>query len=48
MEMEGCIPKPDHVITIEEMNQTILDHAAELDAATRSDAYENTEEGEAA
>ena len=27
------------LITIEEMNQAILDHAASLDAATRSDAY---------
>jgi antitoxin PrlF len=48
MEMEGCIPKPDHIITIEEMNQAILDRAAELDAATRSDAYENYSDGEAA
>ena len=48
MEMKGCVPKLDHVVTIEEMNQAVLDHAARLDAATRSDAYENTEEGEAA
>jgi AbrB family looped-hinge helix DNA binding protein len=48
MEMRGCIPKLDHVLTIEEMNQAILDHAAELDAATRSDAYENASDGEAA
>jgi AbrB family looped-hinge helix DNA binding protein len=48
MEMEGCIPKPDHPISIEEMNQAILDHAARLDAATRSDAYDNFSDGEAA
>ena len=48
MEMEGCIPKPDHPISIEEMNQAVLDHAARLDAATRSDAYGNFSDGEAA
>jgi len=48
MEMRGCIPKLDHVLTIEEMNQAILDHAAALDAATKSDAYENLSDGEAA
>jgi antitoxin PrlF len=48
MDMEGCIPKPDHTISIEEMNQAILDHAAEVDAATRSDAYGNISEEEAA
>ena len=34
MEMEGCLPNLDPVPTIEEMNQAVLDHAAELDAAT--------------
>ena len=48
MEMEGCLPKLDHVPTIEEMNQAVLDHAAELDAATRSDAYARVSDGEAA
>jgi AbrB family looped-hinge helix DNA binding protein len=48
MDLEGCVPKPDHTITIKEMNRAILDHAAELDAATRSDAYGNTSDGEAA
>jgi hypothetical protein len=38
----------DHTVTIEEMNQAVLDHAAELDAATRSDAYQNSVDGEAA
>ena len=48
MEMRGCLPKPDHPISIEEMNQAVLDRAAMLDAATRSDAYERLSEGEAA
>jgi AbrB family looped-hinge helix DNA binding protein len=48
MELEGCVPKLDYVPTIEEMNQAILDRAAELDAATRSDAKEDTPDGEAA
>jgi AbrB family looped-hinge helix DNA binding protein len=48
MEMRGCLPKPDHPISIEEMNQAVLDRAAMLDAATRSDADEQLSEGEAA
>jgi AbrB family looped-hinge helix DNA binding protein len=48
MEMEGCVPKPDHPISIEEMNRAILDRAAMLDDATRSDAYRNIRDGEAA
>jgi AbrB family looped-hinge helix DNA binding protein len=48
MEMEGCIPKPDHPISIEEMNRAILAHAAQLDDATRSDAPGNLSDGEAA
>lgn len=48
MEMRGCIPKLDHILTIEEMNQAVLDHAAALDAATKSDAYANPSSGEAA
>lgn len=48
MEMAGCIPKFDNAPTIEEMDQTILDYAAELDAATRSDASEDISHGEAA
>ena len=47
-DLKGCIPKLDHTVTIEEMNQAVLDHAAELDAATRSDAYQNSVDGEAA
>ena len=48
MEMRGCLPKPDHPISIEEMNQAILDRASMLDAATRSDAYRNVSQDEAA
>lgn len=48
MEMRGCFPKLDHIVTIEEMDQAILDYAAELDAATRSDAQESVPDGEAA
>jgi AbrB family looped-hinge helix DNA binding protein len=48
MEMEGCIPKPEHPISIEEMNRAILAHAARLDADSRSDASGNVSDGEAA
>jgi AbrB family looped-hinge helix DNA binding protein len=48
MELEGCIPKLDHVVTVEEMNQAILDRAAELDHATRSGAKNRVSDGEAA
>ena len=48
MEMRGCLPKPDHVVTIEEMDRAILDHAAELHAATLSEAYEDAPHGETA
>jgi AbrB family looped-hinge helix DNA binding protein len=48
MAMRGCIPKLDHVLTIEEMDQAILDHAASLDAATRSKAYKNASDEGAA
>jgi len=34
MEMKGCVPKPDHPISIEEMNLAVLRHAARLDAET--------------
>jgi AbrB family looped-hinge helix DNA binding protein len=37
MEMKGCVPKPDHPISIEEMNLAVLRHAARLDDETRSD-----------
>jgi antitoxin PrlF len=48
-DLEGCVPKLDYVPTIEEMNEAILDHAAELDARTKSDArQEEPARGEAA
>jgi AbrB family looped-hinge helix DNA binding protein len=47
-DLKGCIPKLDHIVTLEEMDQAILDHAAELDAGTRSDANSNLRDGEAA
>ena len=48
MDLRGCIPRLDHTVTIEEMNEAILERAAELDAATRSDASRNISDGEAA
>ncbi|MGA2170258.1 MAG: AbrB/MazE/SpoVT family DNA-binding domain-containing protein [Terracidiphilus sp.] len=48
MDLEGCISKLDYVPTIGQMDQAVLDYAAELDAATRSDANKNTRDGEAA
>jgi hypothetical protein len=48
MDMRGCIPRLDHVQTIEERDQAILDHASALDAATRSDAGETLPDREAA
>jgi AbrB family looped-hinge helix DNA binding protein len=51
-DLEGClahlIPPGTPPITIEEMNEAVLDHAAELDRATRSDVAENVKDGEAA
>jgi antitoxin PrlF len=48
MEMRGCFPKLDHIVTVEEMDQAVLDYVAELDAATRSVAHESVPQGEAA
>ena len=48
MELEGCVPRLDHTLTIEEMNEAILEQAAELDAATRSDGQPAIKDGEAA
>jgi AbrB family looped-hinge helix DNA binding protein len=45
-EMRGCLAHAGPAITLEEMNQAILDHAAELDRATLSDSAKN--DGEAA
>ena len=48
MDLEGCIPKPEHPVSIEEMDRAVLDYAAQLDAATRSDADGSLSDGEAA
>ena len=48
MEMEGCLAKSGPALALEEMDQAVLDHVAELDAATKSDADENLTCGEAA
>jgi antitoxin PrlF len=48
-DLEGCVPKLGYVPTIEEMNDAILDYAAELDARTKSNARkEKPARGEAA
>lgn len=48
MDMRGCLAHAGPPVTIEEMDEAILDRAAELDAATRSDAYAKVSDGEAA
>ncbi|HEV2488148.1 MAG TPA: AbrB/MazE/SpoVT family DNA-binding domain-containing protein [Terracidiphilus sp.] len=48
MEMRGCLAHTGPSITIEEMSQAVLDHAAELDKATMSKRLENQSDGEAA
>jgi len=48
MEMRGCLTHAGPPITIEEMNQAVLDHAAELDRATMSETSINQSDGEAA
>ena len=48
MDMSGCLAHLGQPITIEEMNQAILDRAFELDEATKSDAAGAKSEGQAA
>ncbi len=48
MEMRGCLAYDGPPITIEDMDQAILDHAAELDKATMSEPFANQSDGEAA
>jgi hypothetical protein len=48
MEMRGCLTQSGPPVTIDEMNQAILDHAAELDKATMSNPFANQSDGEAA
>jgi antitoxin PrlF len=45
-ELRGCLAYDGPPVSIEEMNQAILDHAARLDRATMSDAPENQLDGE--
>jgi AbrB family looped-hinge helix DNA binding protein len=52
MELEGClahlVPPGTPPMTIEEMNEAVLDQAAELDRATMSGASQDIPDGEAA
>lgn len=48
MDMRGCLAHAGPPLTIEEMNQAILDRAGELDAATRSDAHAKVSDGDVA
>ena len=47
-DLEGCVPKLNYVPTIEEMNEAILDAAAESYRASVGDASQKTSDGEAA
>jgi AbrB family looped-hinge helix DNA binding protein len=48
MEMEGCLAGVGAALSLEEMDQAILDHVVELDDATRSQASASLSQGEAA
>lgn len=37
MDLRGCIPNLGYTVSIEEMDEAIMDHVAELDAVTLSD-----------
>ena len=47
IDMRGCLAYDGPPVTIEEMNQAILDHAAALDRATMSASIGNQRDGEA-
>ncbi len=48
MDLEGCLAnRLNYAPTIEEMDQAVLEYAAKLDAATKSDAESSFENGEA-
>ena len=47
-DLEGCIPKLDHIVTIEEMNQAIRDGAAECYQKSIESSYSADSRGEAA
>ena len=48
MGMRGCLAYSGPPMSMEEMNQAVLDHADALDRATKSDAQDNQANGEAA
>jgi AbrB family looped-hinge helix DNA binding protein len=48
IDMRGCLAYDGPPVTIEEMNQAILDHAAAADTATMSASIGNQPDGEAA
>lgn len=48
MDMRGCLAHAGPPLTIEEMDQAILDHAAELDRAAMSESFKGRSDGEAA
>lgn len=47
-ELEGCLSYAGPVITIEEMNQAVLDQATELDARTKSNSANDLADEECA
>ena len=47
-DMKGCLAHSGPPISIEEMNESILERAAELDRATMSNGNQNVSDGEAA
>ena|ERR1035437_6072768 len=47
-DLEGCIPKLDHVVTIEEMNQAIIDGATKSYLKSIETAYSADSHDEAA
>jgi antitoxin PrlF len=47
-ELKGCLAHDGPPVSIEEMNQAILDHAARMDRASMTDAPENQPEVESA
>jgi antitoxin PrlF len=48
MDLRGCLSYSGPPITIEEMNQAVLDRAAKLDRATMSGAPGNQPDGDSA
>jgi antitoxin PrlF len=48
MDLEGCLAHAGPPITIEEMEQAVLDRAAALDRAAMSESFEAHSDGETA